>query len=277
MHSYSTGYGIHIFGGISTSSSTVAAGSLQNNGLVVTPSAGDSNGLFLRIFSRSDSMMDNVGNITGLEDTVISNGHFAIEHPQPGEITMVTRGPLPSNEQGVYTCRLPDSTDTMRNINITGNISGFTGDTCDVNIYDCELDPCLNGGTCNDEVDGFTCDCISGFTGDTCDVNIDDCEPNPCLNGGTCNDEVDGFMCDCISGFTGDTCDVNINDCEPDPCLNGGTCNDEVDGFMCDCISGFTGDTCDTEGAFLFSRSTSPPFPGNLQLTSCACILIRNC
>ena len=134
MHFYSTGYGIHIFGGTSTSSSTVAAGSLQNNGLVVTPSAGDSNGLFLRIFCRSDSMMDNVGNITGLEDTVISNGHFAIEHPQPGEITMVTRGPLPSNEQGVYTCRLPDSTDTMRNINIGIYISGFNS-----KLYDCKV------------------------------------------------------------------------------------------------------------------------------------------
>ena len=34
------------------------------------------------------------------------------------------------------------------------------------------------------------------------------CDPNPCQNGGTCIDEVDGFMCDCINGFTGVTCDI---------------------------------------------------------------------
>ena len=139
MHFYSTGYGIHILRGTSTSSSTAAAGSLPNNGLVIAPSTGDtsvgaSNGLFLRIFCRSDSMMDNVGNITGLEDTVISNGHFEIARPQPGEITMITEGLLPSNEQGVYTCRIPDSTDTMRNINIGIYVSGFNS-----KLYECKV------------------------------------------------------------------------------------------------------------------------------------------
>ena len=133
MHFYSTGYGIHIFRGTSTSSSTAAAGSLPNNGLVIAPSTGDA-GLFLRIFCRSDSMMDNVGNIIGLEDTVISNGHFEIERLQPGEITMITRGALPSNEQGVYTCRIPDSTATMRNINIGIYIAGFNG-----KLYKCKV------------------------------------------------------------------------------------------------------------------------------------------
>ena len=134
MHFYSTGYGIHVFGGTSTSSSPFAAGSLPNNGLVIAPSVGDSNGLFLRIICRSDSMMDNVGDIIGLEDTVISNGHFEIERSQPGEITMVTRVALPSNEHGVYTCRIPDSTNTMRNINIGIYISGFNS-----KLYECKV------------------------------------------------------------------------------------------------------------------------------------------
>ena len=79
-------------------------------------------------------MMDNVGNISGLEDTVISNGHFEIERSQPGEITMITRAPLPSNEQGVYTCRIPDSTATMRNINIGIYVSGFNS-----KLYECKV------------------------------------------------------------------------------------------------------------------------------------------
>ena len=130
LHSqfYSTGYGIHVFRGTSTPSSSDTAGSLPNNGLVIATPTGDSEGRFLRIFCRSDSMMDNVGDIIGLDATVIGNDRFVIDRPQPGEIRMVnsaTEGPLPSNEQGVYTCRIPDSTALMQNINFGIYIAGF--------------------------------------------------------------------------------------------------------------------------------------------------------
>ena len=134
---YSTGYGIHIYEGTSTPSSPAVAGSLPNNGLVIATATGDNEGRFLRIFCRSDSMMDNIGDIIGLDDTAISSGRFVIERPQPGEITMInsaTEGPLPSNEQGVYTCRIPDSTDTMRNINIGVYIAGFNS-----KLYKCKV------------------------------------------------------------------------------------------------------------------------------------------
>ena len=137
MHFYSTGYGIHIFQGTSTPSSTAPARSLPNNGLVIATPTGDNLGRFFRIFCRSDSMMDNVGDIIGRDGTVISSGRFVIERPQPGEITMVnsaTEGPLPSNEQGVYTCRIPDSTDNIRNINIGIYIAGFNS-----KLYKCKV------------------------------------------------------------------------------------------------------------------------------------------
>ena len=134
---YSTGYGIHIFQGTSTPSSADPAGSLPNNGLIIATPTGDSAGRFLRIFCQSDSMMDNVGDIIGLVDTAIGSGRFVIERPQPGQITMLnsaTEEPLPSNEQGVYTCRIPDSTDTMRNINIGIYIAGFNS-----KLYKCKV------------------------------------------------------------------------------------------------------------------------------------------
>ena len=37
--------------------------------------------------------------------------------------------------------------------------------------------------------------------------DIDDCTPNPCLNGATCEDLVNGFNCQCVPGFQGETCD----------------------------------------------------------------------
>ncbi len=70
----------------------------------------------------------------------------------------------------------------------------------------CAPEPCVNGGTCTDLVDGFDCDCAPGWDGDTCQLNIDDCDPNPCANEGACSDLVNGFSCDCAPGWEGDTC-----------------------------------------------------------------------
>ncbi|XP_078667416.1 E-selectin-like [Branchiostoma floridae x Branchiostoma belcheri] len=43
----------------------------------------------------------------------------------------------------------------------------------------------------------------------TCE-HINDCSPNPCKNGGTCTDLVNGFQCECLSGYTGDTCQSDV-------------------------------------------------------------------
>ena len=37
-------------------------------------------------------------------------------------------------------------------------------------------------------------------------VDKDDCGPNPCQNGGSCIDAVNGYKCDCKDGYTGDNC-----------------------------------------------------------------------
>ena len=36
----------------------------------------------------------------------------------------------------------------------------------------CSDDPCKNNGTCHDQFDNYTCDCIAGFTGDQCQGKI---------------------------------------------------------------------------------------------------------
>mgnify|MGYP001180613452 CR=1 FL=1 len=70
----------------------------------------------------------------------------------------------------------------------------------------------------------FRCVCQPGWIGDMCDVNVDDCDPNPCVNGGQCIDDVNDFSCVCEQGFTGKKCQHTIDYCESDPCQNGGTC-----------------------------------------------------
>ena len=37
--------------------------------------------------------------------------------------------------------------------------------------------------------------------------DINECQSNPCRNGGTCYDRVNGFECGCPIGWEGDACD----------------------------------------------------------------------
>ena len=38
-------------------------------------------------------------------------------------------------------------------------------------------------------------------------LDINECEPQPCLNGGTCTDGINSFTCTCAEGWTGDHCE----------------------------------------------------------------------
>ena len=40
-------------------------------------------------------------------------------------------------------------------------------------------------------------------------IDIDECSSNPCENGGTCNDAVDMYTCDCDAGYNGDNCETS--------------------------------------------------------------------
>ena len=40
-----------------------------------------------------------------------------------------------------------------------------------VDINECAGDPCLNGGTCTDGVNSYTCSCTAGFTGKECETS----------------------------------------------------------------------------------------------------------
>uniref|UniRef100_A0A8C7CVX3 Fibulin 7 n=1 Tax=Oncorhynchus kisutch TaxID=8019 RepID=A0A8C7CVX3_ONCKI len=76
--------------------------------------------------------------------------------------------------------------------------------TCS-NINECASSPCLNGGTCVDEMNQFSCTCTKGWAGATCQ-NIDECEffhmgqaGRLCLH--ACVNSPGGYRCTCPAGY----------------------------------------------------------------------------
>ena len=43
-------------------------------------------------------------------------------------------------------------------------------------------------------------------------LDYDDCAPAPCLNGGTCTDEVNGYTCTCATDDAGADCQTGVVD-----------------------------------------------------------------
>lgn len=47
-----------------------------------------------------------------------------------------------------------------------------SGENCSVNIDECESEPCHNGATCEDKINGYTCICPTGFLGKCCKPSV---------------------------------------------------------------------------------------------------------
>lgn len=45
-----------------------------------------------------------------------------------------------------------------------------------VDFFFIKLDPCLNGGRCEDGVNQFICQCPPGYGGKRCEKDIDECD-----------------------------------------------------------------------------------------------------
>ena len=42
-----------------------------------------------------------------------------------------------------------------------------------------------------------------------CRIDVDECSSNPCLNGGCCTDQVNGYACSCQPGYAGAQCQTS--------------------------------------------------------------------
>ncbi|XP_059608235.1 fat-like cadherin-related tumor suppressor homolog, partial [Phlebotomus argentipes] len=90
---------------------------------------------------------------------------------------------------GNYTCNCPPK---------------MTGKRCDFGRF-CAPNPCRNGGVCEEGDFGPLCMC-RGYMGPTCEVDVNECENQPCGSGATCINEAGSFRCICPPYLTGASC-----------------------------------------------------------------------
>ncbi|KAK3712866.1 hypothetical protein QZH41_016907 [Actinostola sp. cb2023] len=87
---------------------------------------------------------------------------------------------------------------------------GFMGKNCEQESKCHPVNPCQNNGFCKEDLTGYKCLCIDSFSGMNCEAGTNNvCDMNPCLNGGTCISETGDrtrFSCSCSPGFSGHAC-----------------------------------------------------------------------
>ncbi|GCB67874.1 hypothetical protein scyTo_0008137 [Scyliorhinus torazame] len=124
---------------------------------------------------------------------------------------------------------------------------GYEGENCTTETNECLINSCKNNGTCLDGVGNYTCDCQPGYRGINCETDIDNCASNPCLNGALCVEGENEYKCFCVPGYQGTNCEIDINECASRPCRNGATCIHDVDRYLCACLLGYKGLDCEVE------------------------------
>lgn len=76
----------------------------------------------------------------------------------------------------------------------------------------------------------------------------DECLSTPCINGGTCVDGVNTFSCQCPTGYSGTFCEIRSNFCSSKSCGldSSAQCIDvhSKDKPFCSCSSGFSHGKC---------------------------------
>ncbi|XP_060527208.1 protein crumbs [Cylas formicarius] len=160
---------------------------------------------------------------------------------------------------------LPDSFDRPFNYSAADGyeclcIPGVTGHNCEININECESNPC-HFGACLDQIGGYECECEDGYEGKHCEMDIDECDKfKPCVHG-TCDDRVANYFCYCEQGFGGKNCSVELIGCFDGPCQNGGECqpyliNENEHRFNCTCRNGYNGHICEKITTMSFSGNS---------------------
>ncbi|CAH1159654.1 unnamed protein product [Phaedon cochleariae] len=70
---------------------------------------------------------------------------------------------------------------------------------------------CLDLADTNSTRGSFRCECPEGYTGENCMEKIDFCVSSPCLNGGSCTNNLTDYICECSNLYYGPICENKRN------------------------------------------------------------------
>uniref|UniRef100_A0AAY4EDQ8 Neurocan core protein n=1 Tax=Denticeps clupeoides TaxID=299321 RepID=A0AAY4EDQ8_9TELE len=133
----------------------------------------------------------------------------ASQHPQVATtpVSSAPTEPQATTETSTADAIKAHTTDNMSQFSSSSSLPAAEDDPCHTN-------PCLHGGSCHLNGEGYICYCPQGYTGESCEIDIDDCQSNPCQNGGTCIDEINSIVCLCLPSYGGATCEKDTEGCD---------------------------------------------------------------
>ncbi|RNA13157.1 protocadherin Fat 1 isoform X1 [Brachionus plicatilis] len=109
----------------------------------------------------------------------------------------------------------------------------------------------------------FFCECFNNFAGSSCQINTLPCASNPCLNNGTCVNNLANktFICHCQQDnngnylYFGKNCQNKVDVCANETCSKNGVCYDVNDKAKCKCFSSYSGEKCQIESDEMIYRA----------------------
>lgn len=105
---------------------------------------------------------------------------------------------------------------------------------------------------------------MSPHAGVHCEVDINECDSDPCQNGATCEDAANSYRCHCPvlepgrEPWGGQDCDVTLVGCRQHQCQHDAGCvpiltQNGEHAYTCLCPAGWAGDRCNTSTTFSFN------------------------
>jgi N-acetylglucosamine-6-sulfatase len=125
--------------------------------------------------------------------------------------------------------------------------AGYTGTNCEIDINECDSNPCVHGTCSTPNVASYQCTCDAGWTGTNCNQDIDECSSNPCVHGTCSTPNIASYQCTCNAGWTGTNCDQDIDECSSNPCVHGTCSTPNIASYQCTCNAGWTGANCNQD------------------------------